>query len=404
MASTLTYSAAPGHERRLIWRAQFLCAMGQGMGAILIAWILVRDNHGALAIGICLAAGLLPVALGAAHAGRRAERQSRRNLLVGAQATLALIALALVVTPEPPLALVIAGALGCGLARLIFDAACISVLHHLVAEERLGTAARDLTGHFHAGHLCGLGLAVVGVSWPGTSAMLTVCASIFAAGALTSTRHHRDIDLRPSLRPSLDAALITSRSIMWAERPLRSLTLATLITSMVAGGAGALILPYLRIDLRLGDQSRPVVLAGLAGLGITLLIVPRVVGRMPWRSALVVALLAHPLALVLLGVADGRLVASLGYGVLIGAGALVGIIVNHNRAGRVHGDLRVPVGLAGGALNAWAAAIGAVAMGVAAGPLGESQAYLALAVFTVIAGLAAVAALRPAPPWAVRPS
>ena len=71
-----THSSDPRTERRRMWWAQFLCALGQGMGTVLIALTLIAGSHGPGAIGLCVAAGLLPVAVGAGRAGRHAERLS----------------------------------------------------------------------------------------------------------------------------------------------------------------------------------------------------------------------------------------------------------------------------------------------------------------------------------------
>ena len=60
---------------------------------ILLTWLVLEGSHGPASVGLCIAAGLLPLGLGAAVASRRAERDDRRLLLVGAQALLALVAL-----------------------------------------------------------------------------------------------------------------------------------------------------------------------------------------------------------------------------------------------------------------------------------------------------------------------
>jgi MFS family permease len=391
-----THSSDPRSERHRIWWAQFLCAVGQGMGTVLIAMTLLAGSHGPGSIGLCVAAGLLPVAIGAGRAGRLAERRSRRGTLVVSQLALAAVAAALAVESEPRLALVAVAAFGWGIARLAFDASCLSSLHHLVAEDRLGTAARDLTGQFHAGYVCGLGLAAAGAAPFGPQALFLVAAAIFGAGAVVSASHHADIDLRPQARQPLHHAVAHTSRLLWGERPLRVLTMAGLLASVIAGGAGALILPYLRLDLGLGPAVQPVFLVGIVVLGITTIVAPRVIGFVPWKSALVCALAAQPLALVILALADGARQAAVGYGALLGASALVGLVVNSRRAGHVHGELRVPIGLAGGAVNARAGALGALLVGMAAIPLGEARAYLLLAVISIVAGAAALLLARPA--------
>lgn len=390
-----THSSDPRTERHRIWWAQFLCAAAQGMGTVLIALTLLAGSHGAGAIGLCVAAGLLPIAIGVGRAGRHAERRSRRGTLVVSQLALAAVAAALAVESTPRLGLVAVAALAWGVARLAFDASCLSTLHHLVADERLGAAARDLTGHFHAGYVCGLGLAAASAPVLGPQPLFLVAAAIFAAGALVSAGHHADVNLRPDLRPPLDHAVATTARMLWAERPLRALTIAGLLASVVAGGAGAMILPYLRLDLDLGPTVQPVLLAGIAALGVTTVVAPRVIAFVPWRAVLVMALAVQPLALVVLALAGGARQAALGYGALLGAGALVGLVVNSRRAGHVAGELRVPIGLAGGALNARAGALGALLVGLSAIPLGEARAYLALAVISLIAGAAALMLARP---------
>ena len=186
------------------------------------------------------------------------------------------------------------------------------------------------------------------------------------------------------------ARSIAALTLLWPERPLRVLTMAGLLASVIAGGAGALILPYLRLDLGLGPMVQPVFLVGIVALGITTVVAPRLIGFVPWKSALVCALAAQPMALVVLALADGARQAAVGYGALLGASALVGLVVNSRRAGHVHRELRVPIGLAGGAVNARAGALGALLVGLSAVPLGEARAYLLLAVISLVAGVAAL--------------
>ncbi len=391
-----THSSDPRSERHRIWWAQFLCAAGQGMGTVLIAIALLAGSHGPGSIGLCVAAGLLPIAIGAGRAGRLVERRSRRGTLVVSQLALAAVAAALAAEAAPRLALVAVAAFGWGVARLAFDASCLSTLHHLVPEERLEAAARDLTGRFHAGYVCGLGLAAAGASAAGSQALFLVAAGVFAAGAVASASHHPDIDLRPRTRLPLDHAVAHTARLLWGERPLRVLTVAGLLASVIAGGAGALILPFLRLDLGLGPMAQPVLAVGIAALAITTITAPRLIGFLPWRSALVCALAAQPLALVVLALADGARQAALGYAALLGASALVGLVVNSRRTGHVAHDLRVPIGLAGGVMNARAGALGALLVGLAAVPLGEARAYLALAAVSVVAGAAALVVARPA--------
>ena len=162
--------------------------MGQGMGAILLTWLVLQGSHGPASVGLCIAAaeGLLPLGLGAAVASRRVERDDRRLLLVGAQALLALVALGLFTTGRPALGVIAGAALLSGLARVTFDATALSVLHHLVDASRLPSAARDLTTRFHVGHLCGAALVAALVPAVAPHRMFGVCAAVFATGALIS--------------------------------------------------------------------------------------------------------------------------------------------------------------------------------------------------------------------------
>lgn len=385
----------PGRERRLVWHAQFLCAMGQGMGAVLLTWMVFRGSHGPAAIGACIAAGVLPLGIGAPAASRYAERHDRRLLLIATQTLLAAVSLALFQVDAPVLTVIAGAALLCGLARTAFDATCLSVLHHLVDESRLPGAARDLTSHFHAGHLCGVGLVAALVSTTGPQALFAPCAVIFAAGALVSARHHDDINLRPEVRPGMHDALRSSRRALFGERHLRPLAWATVIAGVSAGGAAALVVPYLREDLRLGPQTFAVLSCGMVALGSALVVVPRLMGALPWRAVVAVALAAHPIALLTLALAHSTREAALGYACLVGSGAVLGIMVNHRRTTTVEHDLRVPIGLAGGSLSAWAVATGALVFGLAAMPLGAEGAYLALAGAGCVAGLAAYLTSRP---------
>ncbi len=396
-ATRTTRISDPLRERRLVWWAQFCCAMGQGMGAILLTWLVLEGSHGPASIGLCIAAGLLPLGVGAAAATRRAERHDRRLLLVGAQGLLALVAAGLVLMDQPPLAVIAGAALLSGLARVAFDATALSVLHHLVDEARLPSAARDLTTRFHVGHLCGAALVAALVPAVAPHEMFGVCALVFAAGALISSRHHPDIDLRPGSRAALDRALPGGRRALFGDAGLRPLGIATVAAGVSAGGAAALVVPFLRDDLRLGAHVGVVFLCGVAALGVAMVVVPRLVQAMPWHVLAACALAAQPVALAVLALADSTGVAAAAYGALLAAGAALGIVINHRRTSIVADELRVPVGLAGGVLSARAVALGALVVGAASVPLGEQRAYLALALAGALAGAAAyLSARRPA--------
>jgi hypothetical protein len=308
---------------------------------------------------------------------------------------LALVAAAMFLLSHQTLAGLVVAALVTGTARLSFDATCLSVLHHLVDTPRLGHGLRDLTTHYYTGHLAGLALGVIATPLVGPHPMFAVCAAIFAAGATVSTRHHPDINLRPAMRPHMRDALRTGWRQLWAHRTLRGLTLATLVAGVCAGGAGALLLPHLTRDLALGPATTAVLLTGLVAVGAVMLSAPRLLPRLPWRATIVGALAVQPVALVLLGAAHGSRQASLGYACLLASGAILGIVVNHRRAHGVPGELRAPIGLAGGALVARAVAAGALLVGAASIPLGDQGAYMLLGAMGVVAGLATLVAVRP---------
>jgi MFS family permease len=401
-ATRATRISDPLRERRLVWWAQFCCAMGQGMGAILLTWLVLDASHGAASIGLCIAAGLLPLSVGAATATRRAERHDRRLLLVGAQGLLALVAAGLVLMDQPPLWVIAGAALLSGLARVAFDATAMSVLHHLVDAARLPSAARDLTTRFHVGHLCGAALVAALVPAVPPHEMFAVCALVFVAGAVISSRHHPDIDLRPGSRAALDRALPGGRAALHGEAGLRPLWIATVAAGISAGGGAALVVPYLRDDLRLGTHVGVVFLCGVVALAAAMLVVPRLVHAMPWHVLAACALAAQPAALAVLALAGSAGTAAAAYGALLAAGGALGIVINHRRTSVVADGLRVPVGLAGGVLSARAVALGAVVVGAASIPLGEQRAYLALALLGAVTGAAAYLSARP--PVARRPA
>lgn len=363
--------------------------MGQGMGAILLTWLVLEGSHGPASIGLCIAAGLMPLGVGAAVATRLAERHDRRLLLMGAQGLLALVAAVLVLADRPPLAVIAGAALLSGLARVAFDATALSVLHHLVDESRLPSAARDLTTRFHVGHLCGAALVAALVPAVAPHEMFAVCAAVFAAGALISSRHHPDIDLRPGSRGALDRALPGGRRALFGEARLRPLGIATVAAGVTGGGAAALVVPYLRDDLRLGSDVGLVFMCGVAAVAGAMVVVPRLLGRVRWHVPAACALAAQPAALTALALAGSAGVAAAGYGVLLASGAILGIVINHRRTSVVADELRVPVGLAGGILSARAVAFGALVVGVASVPMGERRAYLVLALTGTLAGAAA---------------
>ena len=172
-----THDNAPadaGRERLRLWAAQRLFAAAWAAAAIGTAWLAVRLGGGAIGAAAVVAAGLVPLALGAPVAARLAARVNRRTLLWGSQAAAAAALVACdLAAPAAGLAAPVACAALIGTARAVFDAATTDVLQHLTAPQRRRDACRDLTARFGAGHAAGVagalvvGLAAVGLVYAG---------------------------------------------------------------------------------------------------------------------------------------------------------------------------------------------------------------------------------------------
>ena len=393
-----THDNAPadaGRERLRLWAAQRLFAAAWAAAAIGTAWLAVRLGGGAIGAAAVVAAGLVPLALGAPVAARLAARVNRRTLLWGSQAAAAAALVACdLAAPAAGLAAPVACAALIGAARAVFDAATTDVLQHLTAPQRRRDACRDLTARFGAGHAAGVaGALVVGLA-AGPRGALLLAALVALAGGAVAGRHHPDLDLRVPDAPPPHRAFVAALRYLAGDRLLRRTLSAGAWAAAIGAAQGCVLIAWLSGDVGLRGALVPALLAGFVAVRLGRPLVVRAAsGRRTW-SALSAALAVQAAASLAAYSADGSVGAAAAYGLGLAAAAALGIVVTRALQVAAPPELAPAVGQAAGAAWALAACVGAgLAAGLALGVgLAETHlvlAALALAGATALTGRAA---------------
>ena len=295
-----------GHRNfRLFYLGQLVSLSGTWMQNLAQAWLLYRLTGSAFMLGLASAATLLPSLVLGVYGGALADRFSRRNLLMAAQAlamvqALVLAGLTLTGAVQPWQVLVLALLLG--VVQALELPARHSLVAQLVPRADLANAIALNSSLFHAARLVGPAIAGVLVAWIGEGWVFLLNAGTFIA-VLVSLRAIRlpppTADTAADRLPGLWAGLAHVRT----HPPVRA-ALAMVATVALLGSSAAVLLPVFAVEVFATGAERLGLLMGSIGVGAlagALLLAGR---RDPvgLESVIAVAGVAVGLALVLFAV------------------------------------------------------------------------------------------------------
>jgi predicted MFS family arabinose efflux permease len=251
-------------------------------------------------IGLLHMVQSLPFLLLAIPLGLLADRQSRRRLMVAAEALRALsLAGLLLGTASGQLSLLLLGALGfIGAAGTVgFSVAAPALVPALVPREQLGAANSRLELARSIAYAGGPALAGALVGWAGggLAFALATALSLVAVGLLLRLPEPPRSPA-PARHPWLD--LREGAALVWQHRLLRPVLLTAVAWNLAWFVLQAAYVPYAMRSLGLDAQAVGFTLAAYgAGMVLGALAAPRILGALPFGTVVVLGPLCSVLAM-----------------------------------------------------------------------------------------------------------
>lgn len=253
---------------RLFWVGQWVSVTGTWMQTMAQSWLVYRLTDSPLTLGLLTAARFGPSLFGAPVAGVMADRFSRRNLVLGAQALAMVqagVLAALTLSGAVQVWQVLALALVQGMVEAVDMPARQALQLDLVGAEDLQSAVSLNSMAFNAARMAGPALAGVLVATAGegvcfalnTASYLAVLVALVSIPATAAAR-------RAPL--GMRARLLEGLRFVWREAPLRRVVVAAGATSLF-GLSYITLLPVLARDVLGSGAGGYGALLGGAGLG-----------------------------------------------------------------------------------------------------------------------------------------
>ena len=293
----MTSTGAPVRLLRGYLAARGVSMLGDRLYEVAVPLAMLAAGLSAAAVGSVLAISQLPAVLLAPTAGELADRNPSRQILVACdlvRSALVVLVIAAFSMGKPSPALLGAAALAVGIADVFFRVVNRTVLPAVVPKTDLVRVNAHLEAIDASVSLVGPVAAGVLVGLVGVGPTLALDSASFLLSALLLQR------LLPPLRRAPGAAAITNGerlprlrgfTLLWRDRQQRSLELVH-ITLAVESGAGLLLLLVVlqrEFDAKPGLVGALLSITAVGGL-IAALILPKVVGELPWKRVCLVLL------------------------------------------------------------------------------------------------------------------
>lgn len=375
-----------------VWLASTGSNLGDGVVLAALPLLAATYTSDPLAIGGLTVAAGLPWLGFSLVAGAVVDRMDRRVLMVvvdvARAAAVGMLGLAVVVGVDA-LVWVYAATILLGVGETLFDTAAQTILPAVVGPENLEAAngrlfaAQVVTNQFAGPPLGGL-LFSVSAALP----LLLDAATFLASSALLTTVPG---DFRPqgaATKTRLRSQIAEGLRFLWGRREIRVLAIGAAVINFGSAGTAALSVLFATDELGLGSVGYGLLLgAGAAGSVLGSMSSTRVVAVVGRRIAIVLAVTSIAVSLLVIGSAPSALVAGLGFA-LFGLGSDVWNVIAVSHRQRVVPDRLL------GRLNAayrllayGALPLGALAGGALARLWGIRAPFLAGAVLTGVLAL-----------------
>ena len=203
MMSSSTFRSLRVRNYRLFAAGQVVSLSGTWAQRVAQDWLVLElSGDNGVALGVVTGLQFLPVLLFGLYGGVLADRYDKRRLLIGAQAVMGVLALALAVldlTGAVRLWHVFVLAFALGLTSVVDTPVRQAFVSEMVGPEDLPNAVSLNSATFNSGRIVGPALAGVGIAAVGTGPVFLVNALSYLA-VLAGLRAMRTAELRPSRR------------------------------------------------------------------------------------------------------------------------------------------------------------------------------------------------------------
>ncbi|MEV0365462.1 MFS transporter [Nocardia fusca] len=267
-----TWAPLRSRVYRALWIAQLVSNLGTWMQMVGAQWVMVDEPNAAALVSFVQTATTLPVMILAIPSGVLADLLDRRRLLLGAQTTMAVLAITLAVSTAaghttPSVLLTLLFLLGCGQA--VVGPAWQAIQPELVPRDQIPSAAALGSMNMNIGRAVGPAIAGVLVALSGPALVFALNAVSFAAivAALLFWRRPRVAKELPSERPL--AALQAGTRFIKSAPAIRRVLLRTALFVAPASALWSLLPVIARNQLGLGSSGYGLMLGAL-GVGAVL--------------------------------------------------------------------------------------------------------------------------------------
>jgi MFS family permease len=261
LSKSLEPLALPDFRRFLV--ASVLLSLANQVQFTALTWQLFQLTKSAAAIGMLGLAEVLPMLTLALVAGHISDRADRRRICVGAAASYALGAVALLagsrwLPAHGMVAVAYAVMAQVGTTRAFFAPARITLGRELVPDAMVSAAVALRTGTFQLAVIVGPGVgglliwAAHGASWPAFAAGLALFIAGLASMALV--RHRSLPPPAHAARESMAASLAAGIGFVARERAILAAMLLDLF-AVLFGGATSMLAPYAETVLHVGPMG-----------------------------------------------------------------------------------------------------------------------------------------------------
>ena len=199
-ARTTTFASLANPNFRRFFAGQAVSMIGTWMQSVAQAWLVLELTGSGTALGLVVALQTIPVLFGAPYAGLIADRVDKRRLLVGTQAAMGILALALgllTVTGSVRLWMVYVLAFALGAANAVDNPTRQSFVLEMVGPEFLRNAVTLNSVLVNAARAVGPAVAGTLIATTGVGICFLINAGTFAAVIFALAT----LD-KPALRPS----------------------------------------------------------------------------------------------------------------------------------------------------------------------------------------------------------
>jgi MFS family permease len=261
------------------WRiyavSNFASQVGACMQSTALAWLVLDLTGSSISLGLLVALQFIPSILLAVPAGKAADRWGRRNLLLGAQAAMAILAASLaavVALKEASYPVLVGFALLLGVGNGLSQATRLSLAASLAGAHGRAKAAGLATLSFNLARMLGPALAGFTIAiWGPAFAIAANAASFLPLVLFLASRNADDAPSRP--RP--DSASSALR-FLWSNSSTRVPLLTVAAAGVFAVNMQTLVPAYARLGLGV-DAGGFGLLMSAVGAGAC------VGGLMQWR-------------------------------------------------------------------------------------------------------------------------